>query len=605
MKKIVFLLFLVATFKTGAAQGMHYIDSMKVALQKIPHDSVYVATLLNLADAIVYENPDSAMHYTTEALNLSKKLKSVKNIALSYNQIGIIHYVKGNDLSALDYFQKAMEEGEPLRNNKLNGRIYNNIANLYSDVKQYDKALDYYNKLVLSAKEGKLRNDETIALFNMGTVYTEQHDYEKALDYFQSGLSIAEKDSNMKLLPFILSNIGIVYNKRLEYSSALPYFEKAIMYADMTGSETSKAQALEGLAKIYLVKQDYGHAEKFGQQSLVIVKQLNSPQWLSDAWQILSEVYEAQHKTDKALIAYKNYVLFKDSLLSDEKREELTRKEIQFDYEKKEVLIKSENNHQLTLVKAKADKERVIKNALGSGAAILLLAGFISFFFYKRKRDAEQKKKEADFKAQVSDTEMKVLRLQMNPHFIFNSLNSISDYISKHDIQTADCYLTKFAKVMRLTLEYSEQKVVTLSEDLHALDLYLQLESARLNNKFSYEIKVDADIDCNNTLIPPMLLQPFVENSIWHGMAEKPGEGRICIEIKREAEMINCIVEDNGVGRKKADSSSSVKKSLGMKITKARIDILNKLKKSKAGIELFDLQEGLRVQVKLPLELSF
>jgi LytS/YehU family sensor histidine kinase len=102
-----------------------------------------------------------------------------------------------------------------------------------------------------------------------------------------------------------------------------------------------------------------------------------------------------------------------------------------------------------------------------------------------------------------------------------------------------------------------------------------------------------------------MLLQPFVENSIWHGIAEKTGKGEICIEIKREAEMINCIVEDNGAGRTNNNTLNNGKKSLGMKITKARIDILNKVKKSKAAIELHDLQEGLRVQVKLPLELSF
>lgn len=515
------------------------------------------------------------------------------------------NYVKGKNLDALDYFQRAMKEGEPLHNNKLNGRIFNNIANLYSDLKQYDKALDYYDKLIVSSREGKLTNDETIALFNMGTVYTEQNNFGKALDHFQQSLSIADADSNMKMLPFILSNIGIVYNKKQEYSKALPNFEKAIRYADMTGSETSKAQALEGLAKIYVAKQNYHLAEKFAQQSLAIAKQINSPQWLADAWQTMSETYAAQHKPERALTAFKNYVRFKDSLFNDDKRAELTRKEIQFDYEKKEALTKIESEKQLTLIKAKADKDRIIKNALASVAVMLLLAGFVSFIFYKRKRDAEQKKKEADFKVQVSYTEMKVLRLQMNPHFIFNSLNSISDYISRHDIQTADCYLGKFAKVMRLTLEYSDQKAISLAKDLHALELYLQLEAARLNNKFSYEIKIDKEIDAENTLVPPMLLQPFVENSIWHGIADKPGEGKICVEIKKEAEMINCIVEDNGVGRKGTQSSNGAKRSLGMKITKARIDILNKLKRSKAGIELFDLHEGLRVQVKLPLELSF
>jgi LytS/YehU family sensor histidine kinase len=192
----------------------------------------------------------------------------------------------------------------------------------------------------------------------------------------------------------------------------------------------------------------------------------------------------------------------------------------------------------------------------------------------------------------------------MNPHFIFNSLNSISDYVQKHDIKSADQYLSKFAKVMRLTLEHSEQKAITLGEDLRSLELYMQLESARLNNKFTYEIKVDENIDTDNTLVPPMILQPFVENSIWHGISKINGQGKILIEIKRDGEMINYIVEDNGPGMQ-SNPSGSEKKSLGMAITKARIDIMNKIKKSKAAIHLFNKEEGVRVEVKLPLELSF
>jgi LytS/YehU family sensor histidine kinase len=203
---------------------------------------------------------------------------------------------------------------------------------------------------------------------------------------------------------------------------------------------------------------------------------------------------------------------------------------------------------------------------------------------------------------------MKALRSQMNPHFIFNSLNSIGDYISKNNLVAADNYLTKFAKVMRMILENSEQKEVSLSDDLKGLELYMQLEAMRLNNKFTYEINVEKTIDQENTMVPPLILQPFVENSIWHGLARKKGAGKIVIDIKREAQMLNCVVEDNGLGRNQMGDSSlanATHKSLGMKITKARIDIINKVKKSKAAVELSDLAEGMRVEVKLPFELSF
>jgi LytS/YehU family sensor histidine kinase len=161
-----------------------------------------------------------------------------------------------------------------------------------------------------------------------------------------------------------------------------------------------------------------------------------------------------------------------------------------------------------------------------------------------------------------------------------------------------------------MILENSDQKEITLANELKVLELYMQLESLRLRNKFTYEIVIDENIDKDNTLIPPLILQPFVENSIWHGLSKKQGEGKILIQIKRENEMINCIVEDNGIGRTESEilkemENSVEKRSFGMKITKARIDILNKIKKSNAAVDLKDLTQGLRVEIRLPLELNF
>jgi len=158
---------------------------------------------------------------------------------------------------------------------------------------------------------------------------------------------------------------------------------------------------------------------------------------------------------------------------------------------------------------------------------------------------------------------------------------------------------------MGLILENSEKKEVSLADDLKGLELYMQLEALRLNNKFTYAITVDKNIDQENTMVPPLILQPFVENSIWHGLSKKQGAGKILIDIKREDQMLNCTVEDNGLGRNQTHASIEGNKSLGMKITKARIDIINKIKNSKAAVELSDLAEGLKVEVRLPFEVSF
>ena len=284
---------------------------------------------------------------------------------------------------------------------------------------------------------------------------------------------------------------------------------------------------------------------------------------------------------------------------------------MRYTFEKKEDSLQASHDKKALLAKAEINRQSTIKNAIGWGSLILLIAALISFIFYKKRRDAKQMQQEAEFKTEVADTQMKALRAQMNPHFIFNSLNSISDYIAKNNVQEADKYLSKFAKLMRMILENSEQKEVLLTDDLKALELYMQLEALRMNNKFSYEIKVDEDINKENILVPPLILQPFVENSIWHGIAKKEGQGKILIHIKKEgADMINCIVEDDGIGRKQSVNIKMAvpqqeKSSLGVKITQSRIDILNKIKNSKAAVELSDLAQGLRVEVKLPLATDF
>jgi LytS/YehU family sensor histidine kinase len=285
--------------------------------------------------------------------------------------------------------------------------------------------------------------------------------------------------------------------------------------------------------------------------------------------------------------------------------------EMRYSFQKKTDSLQAAHEKKALVAAAEISRQSTIKKSIALGSFLLFTSALVSFSFYKKRRDAKQKQQEAEFKTEVADTEMKALRAQMNPHFIFNSLNSISDYINKNDTSSADRYLGKFAKLMRMILENSEQKEVPLADDLKALELYMQLEALRLNNKFSYEIKVDASLDQAATLVPPLILQPFAENSIWHGIAKKEGPGRITIYIKREDDgMINCIIEDDGIGREQSAILKSAQgekgnNSVAIKMTQARINIINKVKNSRAAVELFDLAQGLRVEVKLPLSTHF
>ncbi|MEL6942852.1 MAG: histidine kinase, partial [Bacteroidota bacterium] len=219
---------------------------------------------------------------------------------------------------------------------------------------------------------------------------------------------------------------------------------------------------------------------------------------------------------------------------------------------------------------------------------------------------------EAEFSRKIAEIEMTAQRAQMNPHFLFNVLNSIKLYMIQNDARTASKYLTKFSRLIRLILNNSKSAMIKLSEELNALQLYIEMENFRFNDKFDYEIRIDETIDVDEVDIPPMILQPYVENAIWHGLMHKEdarGLLKLSIKSNRKDGGLNFVIEDNGIGREKAlqikTRTANKHKSVGMEITKDRIAIANKLFNTNASVEIVDLKNntkatGTRVVVHLP-----
>jgi LytS/YehU family sensor histidine kinase len=208
---------------------------------------------------------------------------------------------------------------------------------------------------------------------------------------------------------------------------------------------------------------------------------------------------------------------------------------------------------------------------------------------------------------------MQALRAQMNPHFIFNCLNSINRYIVKSDQTTASLYLTKFAKLIRLILDNSNSKNVILTNELEALKLYIEMEALRFDKKFTYEVKVENGLSTDSVEVPPLIIQPYVENAIWHGLLHKESNGHLSVRVSMSDNdaILNCVIEDNGVGREKAkelkSKSATSRKSLGMQLTEHRLSLLNKHAELNASVEIIDVQNrnnesgGTKVILKIPV----
>jgi tetratricopeptide (TPR) repeat protein len=549
------------------------------------------------------------------ALNLADKLPYSSYEGTIRNSLGVVYLNLSDYTLALSNFQKALLKAEEAKNEGLMRNTYTNLGLLYSELKNHDKAISYHNKSLKSALKDSDKYAEAHSYNNLGNAFDDLGDSNKSIEMYTKALQINEELSYKFGIASNLINIGIIQNERGEFAQAYNNFKKAetlfrqlddlqnlALVLNSLGNTYSKASiaqltTLEG-ERINFRKK----AIEIKKEALELSRQIGSLEREAEILKQLAELSTNLGNFKDATSYYAQLSVLKDSVFSDEKKAEIIRLETHYEYEKKAIYEKAENEKQQAISQEEIKIQRIKNNVILGGGSFMAISAFIGFLSYKRRNDSERRRMETDFKLQVSDTEMKALRAQMNPHFIFNSLNSISEYVAKNDSLSADLYLSKFAKLMRTILENSDKRDISLSEDLSALELYIQLESLRFKDGFDYEIKVDSHIDQENTFLPPLLLQPFVENSIWHGLSEKQGKGKISIQIVTDGNMIRCIVEDNGVGRKQAklQEKTNSSKSMGMKITQSRIDILNKLQNTNSKVNLIDLSEGLRVELSLP-----
>jgi LytS/YehU family sensor histidine kinase len=294
----------------------------------------------------------------------------------------------------------------------------------------------------------------------------------------------------------------------------------------------------------------------------------------------------------------------------------------EYNYEQKIIILNQENQIQ----QAKLARESFQKKLFIAGILVLLALGLMIYrnIFLKRKNEvnrlkiaenelqlqkleSEQTQKELQHKA--TELEIQALRAQMNPHFIFNCLSSINRFILKNESEAASDYLTKFSRLIRMVLINSKKSFITLEDDLEMLRLYLEMERLRFKNSFDYSMSFQNEIDAGCIYIPPLLLQPFVENAIWHGLMNKEDNGKLLISISKERNYLTCIIEDNGIGRSKAtelnSKSAEKKKSLGLQITKERLALLNKETDENTYFEVKDLYDkngdacGTRIILKI------
>ncbi len=521
--------------------------------------------------------------------------------ANSLSSIGEVYSDMADYKTALEYYFKALEIDEEIENNKGMGVRYGNVGGIFMHQNDWDKALQFYNKaleadLKLGSKSGISRH-----YGNIGSIYYNLGRYDLALEYEEKALKIKEEIGQKNGIAFWTGSIGNIYLMQKKYSSALEHYNKALKLFNEIGDTNGIAKNLGNIGLVFTATKRYLEAEKILLKAQTLLEDLNSVEFVIENQKNLSELYAHIGDYKKSLEYYTKATLLRDSIFNEDKVREVTNLLNNYEFEKQKALTKAEQDRKDVIKNAEIEKQKQARNYTITGASVLILVGLAFFFVNKKKR-------ETVFYLKVSETEMKALRAQMNPHFIVNALDSIKRFSGVNKAEEVDNYIEKFKNLMRFIVNNSQKEEISLEDDLDALMYYMDLEKAR--NPFTYEINIDETVDLEFDKIPPLILQPFVENAIKHGFQSKPTPGHINIYIRKENEILICIVEDNGVGR---DLSEKVKnpmliqnQSMGIRITKERLLIYSEKNKVKANFKIIDMFDnstptGTKVELSLPL----
>jgi len=554
------------------------------------------------------------------SLSIYRETGDKKASANPLGNIGSIYYDLGNYPEALKNHFAALKIGEELGNKKIQASNLNNIGIIFRDQGNYAEALKYYFKALkldeeLGDKKGKAQN-----LANIGIVYGDQGNYTEALKHYLAALKLDEELGDKRQKALNLSNIGTLYKDHGNYNEALKYYLANIKITEEIGDKAQMAYSYINIGNIYTKLKKNTEASRCLTKGLSLATEIGSLVDIKESYSGLAALDSAKGDFKQSMADYKMCISYKDSLVNKENAKKTTQIQMQYEFDKKQHAdsIQRASENRISLLNLQ--KQKVYT---GLGIAGFILVVLLLFFVYRsytlqRKATAEmaissQKEEQylkTEFKKQIAQAETKALRAQMNPHFIFNCLNSINSFIIDGNHEIASDYLIRFSKLIRLILDNSRSETISLEKELEALDLYVLLEGARFDNKFKCVYRIAENLDTSVIMIPPMLLQPFVENAIWHGLMHKETEGTITLEVKKEnEEFLNISIIDDGIGREKAaelKSKTLTHKSHGLKVTSQRIEMMNKLNSTGAHVNIIDLKDeqghasGTRVELIIP-----
>ncbi len=634
------------------AQDPTLAPDLRVALSRDLPDTTRAQVLVKLCFNLTRSQPDSARYFGEQGLALAERIKDDKSIADAHNNLGWLAVMqgdlkkgeaelnralelftrignaayisvvrsnlgwlaerKGDRAGALKEFQEALKLSEAVKDTGNTAVLLYNIGTTYNKMEEFARARDLFQRSLAHEQQlGGRPDKQANCLMGIGNTYRSEGDAAKALEHYRQAGEIFERIGEHAGAGLVAENAGALFDVT-DPQKALTYYREALAQYRQIDSGTDQAYVLLSMGATQLAMQQLAKADSSITAGAALAAASGEPDLVLDYEKRLAELASAKGDSKGTLAHYARYVQLKDSLRSVGSEAELMRLRTEFETER------AEKDNELLRAKDLENIERLRARNLqlyGSLALAALALGAVLLVW----RNLQQRRKHAalleglnteltDKQARIEEINgllrLKVLRTQMDPHFIHNCLNAIKALSLAGEHPKAEEYLDGFARLLRQVLEHSVRDRITLEEELDFLRNYVKLEGLRMKGEFSWSVEAEKQLIDDEMLIPSLLVQPFVENAIWHGLAPKEGAKRLAVRFSIEGAGVRCIIEDNGVGRS-AERSETGRRSLGLKLTGERLQLLTERMEKEGAFVIEDLKDeagaalGTRVVLKL------
>lgn len=585
---LLFTCFMFAFTRSRAQDDILYKDdSLNQILLQNAHDTTKIQTYQTLIE--LWKNGDfnRTIEYIKKAIEFCEKNNPPIPSSGFKAQLGFQYMQVGDAVRSIEVFQQLKTEAEQL-NEEYYHVVLAFIAMNYENLGDVSKALEYqiqasiiYERLLahdsVVDRRGILGNPQKTAVY-----YLKLNQIDSALFYGLQGLNRLKKeplnDYNRFFSWFIKTTLGDIYAKLKDYDQALSFYTQALVEIKMNNVKEDLPSVYLGLARLYTERKSYSLAKQYGIQAYLIADTLHLYPLVKESAFFLKQLYGDLKITDSALHFYEIAIAAKDTI---------TNTSVLRTIDAMEYAEEKRNQEIKTLQQEKGHQKKQLYLFFG-----ILIALFMLGLLYQKNRIKQKTNQILVFENKeiflqrdrllqdIERFEMQALKAQLNPHFIFNCLNSIDAFIYSNDKYKATTYLNKFAKLLRNILDGSYTNTVSINRDIQSLKLYIELEELRNNYSFKTSYDLDPFLEESGLEVPPLIVQPLVENAIIHGLKNRGDTGGILkISIKKVADTLQYIIEDNGVGRSAAHHTNQTRstddKSYGMTLAQSRIKMFN------------------------------